>query len=95
MNREGAIAGMLSGLLFTFAYIVYFKFVSPELNSAEHWWLGISPEGIGTLGMIINLVIALIVCHLTPAPPEHIRALVNNIRVPQGAGAAYHHHLVD
>lgn len=95
MNREGAIAGMLSGLLFTFAYIVYFKFISPELNSAEHWWLGISPEGIGTLGMMINLVIALIVCHLTPAPPEHIKALVNNIRVPKGAGAAYHHHLVD
>ena len=86
MNREGAIAGMLSGLLFTFTYIVYFKFFSPELNIAEYWWFGISPEGIGSLGMIINLVISLVVCHLTPPPPEHIRALVSNIRVPSGTG---------
>lgn len=93
MNREGAIAGMISGLLFTFTYIVFFKFVSPELNSAEHWWLGISPEGIGTLGMIINLCIALTVCHLTPPPPQHIQTLVENIRVPKGASAAYHQHL--
>jgi cation/acetate symporter len=93
MNREGAIAGMVSGLLFTFAYIVYFKFVSPETSNAAHWWLGISPEGIGTIGMLINFAAALVVCHLTPAPPESIRRLVENIRIPRGAGAAYHHHL--
>jgi cation/acetate symporter len=93
MNREGAIAGMLSGLVFTFAYIVFFKFISPDLNSAQHWWFGISPEGIGTLGMTINFLVALTVCYLTPPPPPHIRALVENIRVPKSAGAAYHHRL--
>jgi cation/acetate symporter len=93
MNREGAIAGMVSGLLFTFSYIVYFKFVSPETSDAQHWLLGISPEGIGTIGMLINFAAALLVCHLTPAPPDSIRKLVDNIRIPRGAGAAYHHHL--
>ena len=91
MNREGAIAGMLSGLLFTFGYIVYFKFVSPELSNAQHWWLGVSPEGIGAIGMLINFAAALSVCHLTPPPSEQVRQLVENIRIPHGAGAAYHH----
>ena len=93
MNREGAIAGMLSGLLFTFAYIVYFKFISPETSNAAHWWFGVSPEGIGAIGMLINFVVALAVCHATAPPPEHINQLVNDIRIPKGAGAAYHHHL--
>jgi cation/acetate symporter len=93
MNREGAIAGMLSGLTFTFAYIVYFKFINPAANSAAYWWLGISPEGIGTLGMLVNFVVALCVCHLTPAPPAAISSLVDSIRIPRGAGGAYHHHL--
>lgn len=93
MNREGAIAGMVSGLVFTFAYIVYFKFISPETSNVDHWLLGISPEGIGTIGMLINFAAALFVCHLTPAPPESITRLVDNIRIPRGAGAAYHHHL--
>ena len=91
MNREGAIAGMLSGLLFTFGYIVYFKFVSPELSNAQHWWLGVSPEGIGAIGMLINFAAALSVCHLTPPPSEQVRQLVENIRIPHGAGATYHH----
>ncbi len=93
MNREGAIAGMLSGLTFTFAYIVYFKFVSPELSTAEHWLLGVSPEGIGAIGMVLNFGVALTVCHLTPPPPEAVRALVADIRIPKGAGAARHHPL--
>src|SRR5690606_4026995 len=54
MNKQGAIAGMITGLLFTSAYIIYFKFLNPELNVAENWWFGISPEGIGGLGMVIN-----------------------------------------
>jgi Na+(H+)/acetate symporter ActP len=64
-NKEGAISGMLLGLVFTFTYIGYFKFVAPELNSEEHWLWGISPDGIGTIGMVLNLVIALTVSHLT------------------------------
>lgn len=92
MNREGAIAGMISGLLFTFCYIIYFKFVSPELNSAQYWLLGISPEGIGTIGMLVNFGVALLVAHFTAPPPAYIAAMVENIRIPAGAGAAYHHH---
>ncbi|KAB7624362.1 sodium:solute symporter family protein [Alkalilimnicola sp. S0819] len=87
MNREGAIAGMVVGLAFTFSYIVFFKFISPELNTAEHWWFGVSPEGIGTLGMIFNFVVALLVSRLTAPPPEEIQQLVEDIRVPRGAHA--------
>lgn len=82
MNKEAAIAGMVTGLTFTFCYIVYFKFVSPTDNNPEHWWFGISPEGIGTLGMLLNFVVSLVVCRFTPAPPDDIQALVENIRVP-------------
>jgi len=91
MNKEGAIAGMLSGLAFTLAYIVYFKFVSPETNSADHWWFGISPEGIGMIGMCLNFAVAFVVDRFTPAPPAHVQALVDNIRVPAGAKSAHHH----
>lgn len=70
MNKEGAIAGMLVGLIFTFSYIVFFKFVSPELNTAEHWWLGVSPEGIGTLGMVLNFVVAFCVLRAAESWPE-------------------------
>lgn len=91
MNKEGAIAGMIVGLAFTFGYIVYFKFVSPELNSAEHWLFGISPEGIGMVGCALNFIIAMVVQRLTPPTPEHVQELVDHIRVPSGAGAAHDH----
>jgi cation/acetate symporter len=82
MNRQGAVAGMLSGFTFTAAYIIYFKFISPELSTAEHWWFGISPEGIGTMGTLVNLVVALAVCRFTPAPPQEVQEIVHNIRLP-------------
>ncbi len=82
MNREGAIAGMLAGMIFTFGYIVYFKFMAPELNNAAHWLFGISPEGIGVIGMILNISVALVVVRMTAPPPEHIKELVQNIRLP-------------
>jgi len=82
MNKEGAITGMLTGLIFTFSYIVYFKFINPGDNNAEHWWFGISPEGIGTLGMLANFAISLVVCRFTPPPPDEIQQLVENIRIP-------------
>jgi len=84
INKEGAIAGILSGLLFTIGYIVYFKFVSPELNTPEYWWFGISPEGIGTLGMLINFLVTGVVSCLTPAAPQNVIDLVREIRVPKG-----------
>jgi cation/acetate symporter len=89
MNREGAIAGMLSGILFTAAYIVYFKFVSPQQNGPEHWLLGISPEGIGALGMLLNFAVSISVARLTPPPPETIQRLVDEIRIPRGAPLAH------
>ncbi|WP_185269014.1 sodium:solute symporter family protein [Halopseudomonas xiamenensis] len=91
MNKEGAIAGMAVGLIFTFSYIVFFKFISPELDNAEHWWFGISPEGIGTLGMILNFVVSVAVASVTKAPPEEIQHLIEDIRVPRGAGGAIAH----
>ena len=89
MNREGAILGMISGITLTAGYIVYFKFINPAANTAEYWWFGISPEGIGTLGMLVNLAVALTVSRFTPPPPEEIVHMVNRIRVPRGAGAAH------
>jgi cation/acetate symporter len=91
MNRQGAVSGMLCGLGFTTSYIVYFKFVNPAANAPEHWWWGISPEGIGALGMALNFAVATVVSRLTPAPPEHVVALVERIRIPQGAGGATGH----
>ena len=82
MNREGAISGMIVGILFTFSYIVYFKFIAPEYNNADHWFLGVSPEGIGTVGMLVNFATSIIVAKLTPAPPQEVVELVESIRVP-------------
>ena len=87
MNKEGAIAGMLTGLIFTFGYIVYFKFINPAANNAEHWLFAISPEGIGTIGMVLNFIVSSVVSRLTAEPPEHIQHLVEEIRVPRGAVA--------
>jgi cation/acetate symporter len=83
MNKHGAIAGMLVGITFTAGYIIYFKFIRPDLNTAEHWLFGVSPEGIGTLGMMLNLITAVIVAAFTPPPPDRVRALVDEIRVPE------------
>ena len=83
MNREGAIAGMMTGLIFTFSYIVYFKFIDPVSNHAENWWFGISPEGIGALGMVFNFVVSSVVSKYTPAPPQAIQDLVQSIRIPR------------
>lgn len=82
MNKEGAITGMLSGLLFTGVYIVYFKFLNPAADQPDNWWFGISPEGIGTLGMLINFIVAMAVSRFTPAPPEDVQEMVDNIRIP-------------
>ncbi|CAN5874442.1 cation acetate symporter [soil metagenome] len=89
MNREGAILGMITGIAFTAAYIVYFKFINPAANTAEHWWFGISPEGIGALGMLLNFAVSLTVSWLTPPPPAAVQAMVEDIRVPRGAGPAH------
>ena len=82
MNKQGAIAGMLSGFLFTAGYIVFFKTLNPSLDNSEGWWLGISPEGIGTFGTIVNLVVSYLVSKFTPEPPIEVQKIVQNIRLP-------------
>lgn len=91
MNREGAVAGMVTGITFTAAYIIYFKFVSPELNSPENWFLGISPEGIGLIGMIINFAVAAVVMKMTQPTPVEIQEMVEGIRNPKGSSEAHAH----
>ena len=88
MNREGAIAGMLTGITFTAVYIIYFKFLG---GTSDQWLFGISPEGIGTLGMILNFIVATVVSQMTPPPPDDVQELVESIRVPAGAGEAQAH----
>jgi len=90
VNKQGAIAGMLTGLLFTYGYIEYFKGLflkwagSPwGENVADHWLFGISPEGIGVVGMLLNFAVAIGVSYLTAAPPDHIQHMVEHIRVPR------------
>ena len=83
LNKEGAICGMLAGLVFTSGYIIYFKFISPHLNNEEYWFLSISPEGIGFIGMLINLSVAITVSFLTKAPPENVIRMIEKIRSPE------------
>jgi cation/acetate symporter len=82
LNKEGAITGMLGGLLFTASYIIYFKFINPEMNNADSWIMGISPEGIGCVGMILNFIIALIISSITKPPPEAVFKMIDEIRKP-------------
>lgn len=91
MNKEGAVSGMVTGITFTAAYIIFFKFVSPELNSPEHWFLGISPEGIGLVGMVINFAVAAIVLKFTSETPVEIQQMVEGIRNPKGSSEAHAH----
>src|SRR5690606_17771525 len=83
MNREGAIAGMLSGLLFTLGYIISIK-----RFEMEPWLFGISAEGIGAVGMVLNFAVCLVVSRLTPPPPAEIQEMVDSIRLPEGATRA-------
>ena len=88
MNREGAISGMIIGILFTATYIIYFK---PQLGGSglpEDYWFGISPEGIGTLGMLFNFIIAILVSRFTDPPPKEIQDLTERIRTPRGSASS-------
>ncbi|MGB5697404.1 MAG: sodium:solute symporter family protein [Polyangiales bacterium] len=83
-NREGVIAGMLVGIIFTAAYIIYFKFMG---GTPDQFWFGISPEGIGAVGMLLNFAVAFVVGRFTPPPPQEVQDMVEHIRVPVGAKA--------
>ena len=91
MNKQGAIAGMVTGIGFTAAYIIYFKFISPELNAPANWLFGISPEGIGIIGMLVNFIVAAVVLKLTAETPKEVQDMVDSIRNPKGSGEAHAH----
>lgn len=82
MNKQGAISGMLAGILFTFSYITYFQFLGGTPNQ---YLFGITPEGIGFVGMLINFAVAFAVNAFTSRPPEHIIEMVENIHIPSGS----------
>jgi len=86
INREGAIAGMIAGISLTLGYIIYFQFIAGHKN----YWFGVSPEGIGFFGMLLNFLVANFVSRMTPPPPKEIVEMVDSIRNPQGAGSATH-----
>jgi cation/acetate symporter len=84
-TKWGAIAGMLSGISFTGAYIIYFRFIHPEAGASE-WLFGISPQGIGSVGMLLNFAVTTLVSAVTPPPPAEVQALVEEIRLPSRRG---------
>ncbi|MDD7984242.1 cation acetate symporter [Lentisphaera marina] len=86
VNKEGAVTGMICGITFTFAYIVYFQFIADHTN----YLFGISPEGIGFVGMFINFIVTFVISAFTPAPPQEVQDMVEHIRIPSGAGEATH-----
>jgi len=96
MNKEGAITGMVVGILCMLFYMLKFKFgvfdggkIAVE-GLKKDWWFGISPEGFGTVAMLVNFIISIIVSKFTPAPPTKVQKIVDNIRIPSGAGDATH-----
>ena len=97
MNMQGAVAGMIVGITLMIFYMLKFKFgifdggkdAVEGLKSA--WWLGISPEGFGTVAMLANFIVAIAVSAITPAPPTHVQQIVEDIRIPRGAGEAHAH----
>jgi cation/acetate symporter len=88
MNKEGAISGMIVGMLLMLYYMMKFKFDWFGGGTKEDWWFGISPEGFGTVAMIVNFVISIVISTFTPPPPKEVQEIVDNIRIPSGAGEA-------
>lgn len=89
MNKEGAVAGMVVGMLLMLYYMAKFKLGwIGDMPDKSEWWFGISPEGFGTVAMIANFVVAIVVSKITPAPPQEVQDIVENIRIPSGAGEA-------
>ena len=90
MNKEGAISGMVVGIVVMLFYMLKFKFDWFGGGTKEDWWFGISPEGFGTVAMIINFTVSIIISKFTPDPPKEVQEIVANIRIPSGAGNATH-----
>jgi len=91
MNKEGAVAGMVVGILLMLFYMTKFKFNWFGGGTKEDWWFGISPEGFGTIAMIVNFIVSIIVSKFTASPPKEVQEIVENIRIPSGVGKAQNH----
>lgn len=97
MNKEGAVSGMVVGILLMLFYMLKFKFgifdggKEAVAGLQESWWFGISPEGFGSIAMVVNFIVALVVNKFTPEPPLEVQEIVENIRIPSGAGDASSH----
>ncbi|MFV9550714.1 sodium:solute symporter family protein [Algibacter sp. PT7-4] len=90
MNKEGAIAGMVVGILTMLFYMTKFKFGWFGGGEKTDWWFGISPEGFGTVAMALNFIVSIVIMKFTPQPPQNVQEIVENIRIPSGAGTATH-----
>ncbi len=91
MNKEGAIAGMVVGILLMLYYMMKFKFDWFGGGTKEDWWFGISPEGFGTVAMFVNFIVSLVISSFTPKPPKEVQEIVDNIRIPNNASEAQEH----
>jgi cation/acetate symporter len=97
MNKEGAISGMVVGISLMLFYMIKFKFglfdggKDAVAGLAKDWWFGISPEGFGTVAMLVNFIVAVVVMQFTKQPPEKVQEIVEHIRIPNGAGGAVDH----
>jgi cation/acetate symporter len=92
MNKEGAIAGMIVGISAMLLYMIKYKlgWFDDTLPDKSQWWFGISPEGFGSIAMLLNFIVSITIMKFTPAPPEDVQDIVENIRIPSGAGEATH-----
>lgn len=91
MNKEGAIAGMVVGILLMLFYMIKYKLGGFGGGTQEDWWFGISPEGFGSVAMVVNFIISFSIARFYPAPPKEVQEMVESIRFPRGAGVATHH----
>jgi cation/acetate symporter len=91
MNKQGAVAGMIVGIVLMLFYMMKFKFDLFGGGTAEDWWFGISPEGFGSVAMVVNFIVSITVSKFTPEPPQDVQDIVENIRIPSGAGEATGH----
>jgi cation/acetate symporter len=97
MNKEGAIAGMVAGIGVTLLYVFQHKGIMFIASTSymgdmpQNWFLGIEPNAFGAIGALVNFGVAYGVSKVTAPPPEHIQHIVEDIRVPHGAGEAISH----
>ncbi|OMP30934.1 sodium:solute symporter family protein [Mangrovimonas sp. DI 80] len=93
MNKEGAIAGMIVGISLMLFYMIKYKlgWLDEELPDKSEWWFGISPEGFGSIAMLCNFVVSIVIMKFTKAPPEDVQEIVELIRIPSGAKEAQGH----